>query len=785
MEIFMTTASFMRLAAAVGTSIFLFSALPANASMDTWIKGASITPSNPTSFQTDTFFQSLADLKATNANSVSLVIPVYQDNLQSMSIHAGGNTPTDASLVAAIQKAHSLGLAVALKPHLDPLSGQWRADIDPTDRAAWFGAYDAMVLHYAQLAQANHVELIVIGTELIDMSTDDHNTGNTAAWRMLISDVRAVYGGKLTYAANWGTGLADEKDHIAFWDALDYAGVDAYYPLGTNGNDTSVQSFMNAWAQWDKTDFAPFAAKVGKPVLFTEVGYKSTNGSHVNPEDYSINNGYNATEQTNAYTALFSYWSQNPTIAGMSIWQWDPAANGGGVGDQDYTPQHKPGQAVLSAWYGGTGVAYVAPKVNIAAATQTQQASTNQSITVTANVTNTGGSVSNGLIDIEVYDHAGTKLFQQFAQNQTFGSSPASYSTSWTPTSPGTYSVKTGAFSNDWSTNYSWNDAAETITVGALAPAAPASFAVTATPVSYSALHQPITIPVQVKDAGGAATALVDVEVYASNGQKVFQDFYDNQSFAANETKNFAENWTPDFADTYHVSVGVFAPNWTSNYVWVGNVENVAYATPSAVVPIVPAPTPTPVVVPPVASSTPISPVTPTVASTTPPVAPVATSTPVVPTLQPVVATTTPTLPHVVATSTPTTPPVVATTTPIVPTVPPIATSTPTVPVVPPAVTATIDVWWPSAGAPVAGTQPFKAIVRNQSVDTYEMYWQVDGDVLHHMYSTPDGYPHKEDWVNVGDWNWHGAGPYQVTFIAKDSSGAVIATNTVPVVVQH
>jgi hypothetical protein len=46
-------------------------------------------------------------------------------------------------------------------------------------------------------------------------------------WRALISNIRKVYSGKLIYAANFH----EEYEHVKFWDALDYIGVQAYFSL--------------------------------------------------------------------------------------------------------------------------------------------------------------------------------------------------------------------------------------------------------------------------------------------------------------------------------------------------------------------------------------------------------------------------------------------------------------------------------------------------------------------------------------------------------------------------
>ena len=62
---------------------------------------------------------------------------------------------------------------------------------------------------------------------------------------------RAVYKGKLTYAANWD----GEFEEVAFWDALDVIGVQAYFPL-TEERVPSVTKLTQAWAPYADVAFA-------------------------------------------------------------------------------------------------------------------------------------------------------------------------------------------------------------------------------------------------------------------------------------------------------------------------------------------------------------------------------------------------------------------------------------------------------------------------------------------------------------------------------------------------
>jgi hypothetical protein len=71
-----------------------------------------------------------------------------------------------------------------------------------------------------------------------------------------------------------------------------------------------------------------------------------------------------------------------------------------------------------------------------------------------------------------------------------------------------------------------------------------------------------------------ASNALVDVEVYDPAGSKVFQQFFDNQTFAAGQQRQYTVPWTvPTGAavGTYRVKIGVFNPGWGTLHDWEDN----------------------------------------------------------------------------------------------------------------------------------------------------------------------------------------------------------------------
>lgn len=617
----------------------LFSAQPAQAaSPSSWQKSVTLTSKSADDFGSSSTDASIQQAAQTNANMVTLVIQLQQDNVSSPYIYTAWNNPTDAALTHAIAKAHSLGLKVALKIHLDSNDGQWRANINPSDRNTWYSSYANYLNYYAKLAQQNNVEEYIIGAELISMATSTSNSDNTERWDSMISQVRQEYSGKLTYSANWGGSyFSEEFAHIGFWNMLDYIGISAYFDL-VNYNNPSVSDLEGGWDYWNTNDIEPVQQSVGKPVLFTEIGYRSVDGSAINPWDYNHQGNYNAQEQMNAIDALTQYWTQFSWFAGIHYWYWDTNSNCCGAGNTDYTVQNKPGQTTMQNDYSSGSGGTTAPTFSL----------------VNASVNPASGG-------------------------------------------PGT------------------------------------SFALSA----------------NVK-ASANSSALIDMEVYDANGNKVFQNFASNQNFSAGQTQTFTFNWattSSQAAGQYILSIGVFSNDWTTDYVWQGNASTIVVTSGSAPTPTPtsqPTATPTPTTVAPTSTPTPKPTATPTPKPTTTTVAATPTSTP---TSKP--------------TATPTSQP----------------TATPT----PSNGSYTIDVWWPTNGTTITGVQPFKALVENLALSQYTMYWQVDGGQLNLMNDNTTDAPHKESEVDVSGWNWRGTGPYTVTFVAKDLNGNILQTKAVQI----
>lgn len=245
----------------------------------------------------------------------------------------------------SIDSAHKAGINVMLKPQVY-VPGGWTGALDfktEEEWEKWEQAYEAYLLPFVDLAETMKVAAVCIGTEF-KMGV----TKRESFWRNLIKKVRQKYHGQITYAANW-----DEYALVPFWDALDFIGVNAYFPL-VNQTTPSVSALQEAWKPILST-LKSFHEKHKKPIIFTEFGYLSVDGCTYNSweiEKRVHSTPINEEAQANALDGLFStFWSEK-WWAGGFLWKWFPEGQGHeGYIERDYTPQGKKAELVLKKWY--------------------------------------------------------------------------------------------------------------------------------------------------------------------------------------------------------------------------------------------------------------------------------------------------------------------------------------------------------------------------------------------------------------------------------------------------
>lgn len=243
-----------------------------------------------------------------------------------------------------IAKLKNRDLKIMLKPQIWIWHGEYTGFIEMNNETDWElleNTYSKFILEFVEIAESTNVEIFCIGTELEKFVEMRPNF-----WAKLIKDIKKVYSGKLTYAANW-----DEYKRTPFWNSMDYIGIDSYFPL-SDSQTPSVEECKIGW-QVHKPNMEKYSDSLNKPVLFTEFGYRSVDYTAKEPWKYDRSlTQVNMKAQTHATTALFeTFWAEN-WFAGGFLWKWHYNYDVvGGIDNTQYTPQNKPVENVFRNYY--------------------------------------------------------------------------------------------------------------------------------------------------------------------------------------------------------------------------------------------------------------------------------------------------------------------------------------------------------------------------------------------------------------------------------------------------
>lgn len=275
------------------------------------VRGMTIsTPTYGVEWGSDAMAETLGELRSEGANWVSYhpYARVGRDGRVRSGLDP--EKPPDW-IVRPIREAHARGLKVMVKPHLAYWGRfEWRGAIafeDPVVRAKFFAEYTTWIRAVAQVTR--EADAFVVGTELDGIRDADDE------WRAVIREVRAVHPGHLTYAANW-----DTYERVGFWDALDCIGIQAYFPLVEHDRPPTDDELRAGW----RARLAPIhalAAKQGKPVVFTELGYDAS--PRAAKEPWASGSGDPALQERLLRVALETV-EADPVVTGAFLWKWFP-----------------------------------------------------------------------------------------------------------------------------------------------------------------------------------------------------------------------------------------------------------------------------------------------------------------------------------------------------------------------------------------------------------------------------------------------------------------------------
>ncbi|MEL6672389.1 MAG: hypothetical protein AAFR61_09355 [Bacteroidota bacterium] len=292
--------------------------------------------------------KSLDRLQAMDVNWIALVPysgtrePQKPTPYRFQGLGTGGEN--DMSLAYSFYHANERGMHTLLKPQIW-IPGTWPGAVEMKNQEDWdafFKYYGHWIAHYAMVAEIYQMDMLCAGVEFLKATVKQPE-----AWRNLIGQLRQLYSGPITYAANWG----EEIEKLAFADALDVIGVNCYYPLSKSARAGEAELRKGFAQTLDK--IRDLGQKFGKPIAFTEIGFRSIPQPWVQPHaEAPDRQSYSGPDQALCYKIVSeALAAEGDWFVGTVWWKWPTYLAYSSENLQSFTPAGKEAEKILGETY--------------------------------------------------------------------------------------------------------------------------------------------------------------------------------------------------------------------------------------------------------------------------------------------------------------------------------------------------------------------------------------------------------------------------------------------------
>lgn len=289
--------------------------------------------------------ESLHRIEEIGGNAIAIVPYSYMRDPEKPSYipiiqSTGGEN--DQAVLFAHYEAKNRGMSTMLKPQIW-VGRSWPGDIkmnSEKDWATFFENYYRWIRHYALLAEINEFDSYCMGVEFAKATL-----AKEQEWRKMIRKIKGIYSGQLTYAANWG----EEFENLTFWDELDFIGLNCYYPLSKSDNP-SKRALTKSFAKvMDKIETVSY--KFNKPIVFTEIGFRSVDGPWKNPHAKEDGRAFNDKHQKMCYEVVLESIKNKKWCKGILWWKWPSHLSYRGKNNKGFSPNSKQTEIIIEKYF--------------------------------------------------------------------------------------------------------------------------------------------------------------------------------------------------------------------------------------------------------------------------------------------------------------------------------------------------------------------------------------------------------------------------------------------------
>lgn len=280
----------------------------------------------------------------------------------------------------------------------------WHGNIEPRDRTQWFASLTAFHERYLRLAARKKMAQYTIGAELHSMTTGlgerrpKRPRGEPAKWTELVRYAKSILGSsaEVVYDVNYtdqyvledGTrklggefeqfrfeltreyrkpqDLKFQNDLREFWASLDLIGIDMYRALSSRRSGhpsdlTALASRLRTRADSHATQLDTSLLEIevatgeSKNLELKEIGYRSVEGSFVDPASYESSGGrLSVLHQAGGWMAILDAFlvAEWPWFKGVHVWETNVDRDHTDSRDLGFSPLGKPeSEAVFQDYF--------------------------------------------------------------------------------------------------------------------------------------------------------------------------------------------------------------------------------------------------------------------------------------------------------------------------------------------------------------------------------------------------------------------------------------------------
>ncbi len=288
--------------------------------------------------------ESLTKMRSLGSNSMAIVpYSFIRDKNQAEPFRFSDNagSENDEAVVHSTFEAKKLGMVSVLKPQVFA-GNSWPGDVEMLNEKDWehfFIYYHKWIRHYALLAEIHQMDVLCVGVEFAKATLNREED-----WRKIFRSLRGLYQGNMTYAANWGS----EFENVGFWDELDFIGLNCYYSLSKKDNPTKEE--LKANFDSVKTKIVRVHRKFGKPIVFTEIGFRSINTPWKIPHAEG-DDSFNPAHQQLCYEVVLEGIANEPWCGGILWWKYPSYLEYRGKENSAFTPNNKMAEETVKKWF--------------------------------------------------------------------------------------------------------------------------------------------------------------------------------------------------------------------------------------------------------------------------------------------------------------------------------------------------------------------------------------------------------------------------------------------------